>query len=63
MTLVFTSLLVSQISKICENECIGFNVTNYGNETPIIEKAGQGVACLSLWATVKSDEQPHKLLY
>lgn len=52
-----------QISKICENECIGFNVTNYGSETLIIEKAGQGVACLSLWATVRSDEQPYKLLY
>jgi len=44
-----------QISKICENECIGFNVTNQSSETLVIEKAGQGVACLSLWAVVKSD--------
>jgi len=51
-----------QISKICENECIGFNVTNLSGETLVIEKAGQGVACLSLWATVHTDLSPHTLL-
>ena len=48
-------MISAQIAKICENECIGFNVTNHSSETLVIEKAGQGVACLSLWAVVKSD--------
>lgn len=50
-----------QISKICENECIGFNVTNHSSETLVIEKAGQGVACLSLWAIVASS-RPDQLI-
>ena len=45
-----------QICRICENECIGFDVTNTGRDTLVIEKASQAVACLSVWATVRVEE-------
>ena len=45
-----------QIRRICENECIGFDVTNTGRDTLVIEKASQAVACLSVWATVRVEE-------
>ena len=44
-----------QICQICENECIGFDVTNTGRDPLVIEKASQAVACLSVWATVKME--------
>ena len=44
-----------QIRRICENDCIGFDVTNTGRDTLVIEKASQAVACLSVWATVKME--------
>ena len=48
-----TSNSFFQIRRICENDCIGFDVTNTGRDTLVIKKASQAVACLSVWATVK----------
>ena len=53
----------SQVTKICENECIGFNVTNRGSRTLWIEKAGQSVAALSVWATVRMEDNPGRNPY
>ena len=52
-----------QESKICENECIGFNVTNRRERTISVEKGGQSVATLSVWATVRMDDDPVKNPY
>ena len=51
------------MTKICENECIGFNVTNRGSRTLWIEKAGQSVAALSVWATVRMEDNPGRNPY
>jgi len=53
----------SQVAKICENECIGFNVTNRRDRTISVEKGGQSVAALSVWATVRMDDDPVKNPY
>jgi len=45
-----------QIRRICENDCIGFDVTNDGRETMVLEKNSQAVANLSVWATVRIEE-------
>ena len=45
-----------QIRRICENDCIGFDVTNTGRDTLVIEKASQAVAYLSVWATVRMED-------
>ena len=45
-----------QIRRICENDCIGFDVTNNGRDTLVIEKASQAVAYLSVWATVRMED-------
>jgi len=45
-----------QIRRICENDCIGFDVTNEGRETMVLEKDSQAVANLSVWATVRLDQ-------
>jgi len=45
-----------QIRRIGENDCLGFDVTNNGRDTLVIEKASQEVACLSVWATVSMEE-------
>ena len=52
-----------QVAKICENECIGFNVTNRRERTISVEKGGQSVATLSVWATVRMDDDPVKNPY
>ena len=52
-----------KVAKICENECIGFNVTNRRERTISVEKGGQSVAALSVWATVKMDDDPVKNPY
>ena len=52
-----------QVAKICENECIGFNVTNCRERTISVEKGGQSVATLSVWATVRMDDDPVKNPY
>ena len=52
-----------QVAKICENECIGFNVTNRRDRTISVEKGGQSVAALSVWATVRMDDDPVKNPY
>ena len=52
-----------QVAKICENECIGFNVTNRRERTISVEKGGQSVAALSVWATVRMDDDPVKNPY
>ena len=44
----------SQVARVCDNEKI--NVTNRGRHTMVIEKSGQPIACLSVWATVRIDE-------
>jgi hypothetical protein len=51
------------VAKICENECIGFNVTNRSSQTLQIEKGGQAVACLSVWATVRMEDDPTRNPY
>jgi len=45
-----------QIRRICENDCIGFDVTNDGRETMVLEKKSQTVANLSVWATVRMED-------
>ena len=45
-----------QIRRICENDCIGFDVTNTGRDILVIEKASQAVAYLSVWATVRMED-------
>jgi len=47
--------ITPQIRRICENDCIGFDVTNTGQDTLVIEKNSQAVAYLSIWATVGGD--------
>ena len=49
-----TTLL--QIRRICENDCIGFDVTNNGRETLVLEKDSQAVAYLSVWSTVRMED-------
>jgi len=53
----------SQISQICENENIGIDVTNHSSRPLTVEKGGQAVACLSVWATVQMEDNPHKIPY
>jgi len=53
----------SQVVKICENECIGFNVTNRRERTISVEKGGQSIAALSVWANVRMDDDPVKNPY
>jgi len=43
----------SQVTRICDNENVGFEVRNRTNTTMKIFKDGQEVAMLSVWATVK----------
>ena len=50
------SMKKCQIRRICENDCIGFDVTNDGRETMVLEKNSQTVANLSVWATVRMEE-------
>jgi len=45
----------SQVTRICENDNIGFQVKNRTNEVMKVFKNGQDVALLSVWATVKFD--------
>ena len=45
-----------QIRRICENDCIGFDVTNNGRETLVLEKDSQAVAYLSMWSTVRMED-------
>ena len=45
-----------KIRRICENDCIGFDVINEGRETLVLEKDSQAVANLSVWATVRNDD-------
>ena len=45
-----------QVARVCDNEKIGINVTNRGRHTMVIEKSGQPIACLSVWATVRIEE-------
>lgn len=46
-----------QIRRICENDCIGFDVTNNGRETLVLEKDSQAVAYLSVWSTVRMEDE------
>ena len=46
-----------QIRRICENDCIGFDVTNNGRETLVLEKESQAVAYLSVWSTVRMEDE------
>ena len=56
-------ILKTQVVKICENECIGFNVTNRRERTISVEKGGQSIAALSVWANVRMDDDPVKNPY
>ena len=44
------------MTRICDNEKIGFNVTNRGRSTLVIEKCAQAIACVSVWATIRIEE-------
>ena len=46
----------SQVACVCDNEKIGINVSNRGCHTMVIEKSGQPIAGLSVWATVRIEE-------
>ena len=39
-----------QVCRILENDCIGFTVMNRGKDVMRIEKDGQHVAYISVWA-------------
>jgi len=39
-----------QVCRILENDCIGFTVMNRGKDVLRIEKDGQNVAYISVWA-------------
>jgi len=45
----------SQIARITDNEKIGVNISNRGRRTLIIEKTGQAIATVSVWANVGQD--------
>lgn len=53
----------SQVTKICENECIGFNVTNRSGRVLEVMKTGQAVATLSVWANVRMEDDPTRNPY
>jgi len=42
----------SQIARIMDNEKIGINISNRGRRTLVIEKTGQAIATVSVWANV-----------
>jgi len=46
----------SQLTRICDNENVGFEVRNRSSNTMKIFKEGQEVATLSVWANVKLDK-------
>ena len=50
-------MIFLQIRRICENDCIGFDVTNDGRETMVLSKDSQAVANLSIWATVRMEDE------
>ena len=53
---IYLCVSLIQIRRISENDCLGFDVTNNGRDTLVIEKDSQPVAYLSIWATVKEQD-------
>jgi hypothetical protein len=51
------------VTKICENECIGFNVTNRSSRVLEVMKKGQPVVTLSVWANVRMEDDPMRNPY
>lgn len=47
----------SQICRITDNEKIGINISNRGKRTLVIEKTGQAIATISVWANVGPEAQ------
>lgn len=45
-----------QICRIMENDCIGFLVTNRGNNNLIVEKRSQEICCISVWSKKKLEK-------
>ena len=45
-----------KICRIMENDCIGFLVTNRGNNNLIVEKRSQEICCISVWSKKKLEK-------
>ena len=55
--------LQSQIARITDNEKIGINISNRGKRTLVIEKTGQAIATISVWANVGPESEQFTMKY